>query len=58
MNQPPFSVVTGAFSYTGGFIARQLLASGQSVRTLTGHPDPSHPYGARLTAAPYNGPPE
>jgi uncharacterized protein YbjT (DUF2867 family) len=31
-------VVTGAFSYTGGFIARRLLASGRRVRTLTGHP--------------------
>ena len=40
MPQEPFSVVTGAFSYTGGFIARRLLASGHRVRTLTGHPDP------------------
>jgi NADH dehydrogenase len=54
MTQQPFSVVTGDFSYTGGFVARQLLASGQSVKTLTGHPDPSHPYGATLTAAPYD----
>jgi len=30
--------VTGAFSYTGGFIARKLLAGGRRVRTLTNHP--------------------
>ena len=31
-------VVTGAFSFTGGFIARKLIASGRRVRTLTNHP--------------------
>ena len=31
-------VVTGAFSYSGGAIARLLIASGRQVRTLTGHP--------------------
>ena len=31
-------VVTGAFSYTGKYIARRLLAEGHSVRTLTGPP--------------------
>jgi nucleoside-diphosphate-sugar epimerase len=30
-------VVTGAFSYSGAAIARQLLARGRRVRTLTGH---------------------
>ncbi|HSS92864.1 MAG TPA: NmrA family NAD(P)-binding protein [Candidatus Dormibacteraeota bacterium] len=30
--------VTGAFSFTGGFIARHLLAGGRRVRTLTNHP--------------------
>jgi len=30
-------VVTGAFSYTGKYIARRLLCFGQTVRTLTGH---------------------
>lgn len=32
-------VVTGAFSYSGGAIARHLLAAGRDVRTLTGHPE-------------------
>ena len=31
-------IVTGAFSFTGGFIARRLLESGRRVRTLTNHP--------------------
>ena len=30
--------VTGAFSFTGGFIARRLVADGRRVRTLTNHP--------------------
>jgi uncharacterized protein YbjT (DUF2867 family) len=33
-----FDVVTGAFSYSGAAISRELLASGRRVRTLTGHP--------------------
>jgi len=32
-------VVTGAFSYSGGAIARQLQLAGRRVRTLTGHPE-------------------
>jgi uncharacterized protein YbjT (DUF2867 family) len=32
-------VVTGAFSYSGRAIASALLASGRTVRTLTGHPE-------------------
>jgi uncharacterized protein YbjT (DUF2867 family) len=33
-----FDVVTGAFSFTGRFIARRLLAADRPVRTLTNHP--------------------
>jgi len=36
--KPGFDVVTGAFSYTGRFIARKLLDDGRRVRTLTNHP--------------------
>jgi nucleoside-diphosphate-sugar epimerase len=32
-------IVTGAFSYSGSAIARDLLQRGHRVRTLTGHPD-------------------
>ncbi|HEV2217183.1 MAG TPA: NAD(P)H-binding protein [Candidatus Dormibacteraeota bacterium] len=41
--QAPIDAVTGAFSYTGRFIARRLLADGRRVRTLTNH---SHRPGA------------
>ena len=34
----PLDVVTGAFGYSGGAIARDLLAAGRQVRTLTSHP--------------------
>jgi NADH dehydrogenase len=35
----PLDVVTGAFSYSGAVIARELQAAGRRVRTLTGHAD-------------------
>jgi uncharacterized protein YbjT (DUF2867 family) len=35
---PQTDVITGAFSYSGAAIARELLAAGHQVRTLTGHP--------------------
>jgi uncharacterized protein YbjT (DUF2867 family) len=39
MTEPAgFDVVTGAFSYSGAVIARELQAAGRRVRTLTGHP--------------------
>jgi hypothetical protein len=34
-----FDVVTGAFSYSGAAIARELERSGRWVPTLTGHPE-------------------
>jgi len=49
-----FDVVTGAFSYTGGFIARALLASGRRIRTLTGHPGRASDLTAAVEAHPYN----
>ncbi len=38
MTDSGLDAVTGAFSFTGGFIARRLLAAGRRVRTLTNHP--------------------
>jgi len=37
-SQEGFDVVTGAFSYSGAAIAKELQAAGRIVRTLTGHP--------------------
>jgi uncharacterized protein YbjT (DUF2867 family) len=36
-------VVTGAFSFTGSYVARALLARGEPVRTLSRRPDDGHP---------------
>ncbi|MDP6421150.1 MAG: NAD(P)H-binding protein [SAR202 cluster bacterium] len=41
-------VVTGAFGYTGKYIARRLLDAGHEVRTLTGHPGRPDPFGGRV----------
>jgi uncharacterized protein YbjT (DUF2867 family) len=46
-----FDVVTGAFSYSGAAIARELQASGRRVRTLTGHPARA-PAGTAVEARP------
>lgn len=35
MADKELNVVTGAFSYSGKYIARQLLAQGRRVRTVT-----------------------
>jgi len=47
-------VVTGAFSYLGSYIARQVIDSGVRVRTLTGHPDRENPHGAMVEPVPYH----
>ena len=47
-----FSVVTGAFGYSGKYIARRLLAQGKRVRTLTAHPDRPNPFGDQVSVAP------
>ena len=49
---PELAVVTGAFSYTGGFIARRLLEKGVRVRTLTRRDDPSSPLHGKVETAP------
>lgn len=47
-------VVTGAFGYTGKYIARNLLETGRAVKTITGHPDRPNPFGGKIKAAPFN----
>lgn len=53
-SQPELSVVTGAFSYTGKYITQRLLEQGQRVRTLTGRTHYPHPFGDRVSVAPYS----
>lgn len=38
MEDRTFDVVTGAFGFTGRFIARRLLTEGRRIKTLTNHP--------------------
>ena len=46
-------LVTGAFSYSGSHIARRLLDEGRRVRTLTFHPDRTHPLQASVETCLY-----
>lgn len=46
--------VTGATGYTGRYITRLLLDRGDTVRTLTGHPDRPNPFGPHVHALPFN----
>jgi nucleoside-diphosphate-sugar epimerase len=50
----PIDVVTGAFSYSGRFVAEQLLERGRDVRTLTNHPRPDDPRATRIPSYPLN----
>ena len=46
--------ITGAFSYSGKYITRRLLARGEEVVTLTGHPNRPDPFDGRVRAFPLN----
>jgi uncharacterized protein YbjT (DUF2867 family) len=48
------NVVTGAFGYTGAYIARDLIADGARVRTLTNHARVDDPLARQLEIAPFN----
>lgn len=49
------TAVTGAFGYTGKYIARLLLANGQDVLTLTGRPERGLPeFAGRIRALPFH----
>lgn len=47
-------VVTGAFGYSGKYIARRLLDAGHEVRTLTNSTRRENPFGHSVEAHPYN----
>lgn len=54
MADSELNVVTGAFGYTGKYIARRLLEMGKRVRTITGRPGRPDPFGGRVEAHPFN----
>lgn len=44
--------VTGAFSYSGKYIAKRLLERGEEVFTLTNHPNRPDPFNGKVKALP------
>jgi nucleoside-diphosphate-sugar epimerase len=54
MADPTIHAVTGAFGYSGKYIARRLLAAGVSTITLTNSIDRANEFGGRLTAYPFD----
>ena len=47
------NVVTGSFGFIGRHITQRLLERGQTVRTITTHPDKPNPFGSGVEAFPY-----
>ena len=54
MNRDNIHAVTGAFGYSGKYIAQRLLAEGKTVITLTNSIHRTNPFGDRLRAFPFN----
>src|SRR5437899_9827893 len=52
MTSDGFQVVTGAFGYSGKYIAERLLAAGHRVRTLTNSVHRAHSFGSQIDARP------
>lgn len=46
--------MTGAYGYSGKYIARRLLDRGRDVITITNSPDRPDPFGGKVTAFPFN----
>jgi uncharacterized protein YbjT (DUF2867 family) len=47
-------IVTGAYGYSGSYIARRLLEAGYEVRTITNSPQRANPFGERVAAFPFH----
>ncbi len=47
-------VVTGAYGYSGKYIASRLLKAGKQIRTLTNSLQRHNPFGSSVEAHPYN----
>ena len=54
MPHPDQAIVTGAFSYTGRYVARRLLEEGVGVRTLTRSLERENPIGGAIPVYPLN----
>jgi NADH dehydrogenase len=54
MTKKDIHVVTGAFGYSGKYIAKRLLEAGHEVRTLTNSPNRPNPFGGQIKATPFH----
>lgn len=54
MTEKKIHAVTGAFGYSGKYIAQKLLAQGKQVITLTGHPERPNPFGEAVKPYPFD----
>jgi len=54
MSTSKLNVVTGAFGYSGKYIARRLIDKGYNVRTLTNSFHRENPFGDKIEVYPYN----
>lgn len=54
MQSDDIHVVTGAFGFSGKYIAQRLLDSGYQVRTLTNSPSRPNPFEGRVRPYPFN----
>ncbi len=54
MDSKDIQVVTGAFGFSGKYIAERLLAAGHKVRTLTNSFNREDPFHGRVTVYPYH----
>lgn len=54
MTDQPLHAVTGAYGYSGKYIARRLLARGKKVITLTNSPQRENIFGTQIAAYPFN----
>ncbi len=54
MDEQQLHAVTGAFGYSGKYIAQRLLEAGHRVITLTNSLDKPNPFGDRVKACPFH----
>ncbi|GAB4549013.1 MAG: hypothetical protein Kow0063_43910 [Anaerolineae bacterium] len=54
MAERPIQAVTGAFGYSGKYIAQRLLDQGHQVITLTNSPRRANPFEGRIRTYPFN----
>ena len=54
MNEHEIHAVTGAFGYSGKYIAKRLLDKGCRIITLTNSLSRPNPFGERVQAYPFN----